>query len=106
MGIDHVTGERVYSEGLLQLSYQDTTWMRDCEFDWNRDKRLKPSDPHKTILDPYKNLQCGMFILSEQIRLKGSLIMSSGEYWSTLRSRSRQLAKIIADVRHHMPLCN
>lgn len=86
MGTDPVTGNPVYSEGLLQLSYQDVQWARWCEFDWSKDKNLASKDPRKTILDPYKNLYCGVGIMARQIKNKGLITVSSGAYWAVLKS--------------------
>lgn len=84
MGTDPVTGQPVYSEGLLQLSYQDTQWASYCEFDWSKDKNLSPTDPRKTILDPYKNLRCGIKIFARQVANKGLISVKSGAYWAVL----------------------
>lgn len=85
MGTDPVTGKPVYSEGLLQLSYQDTQWARYCEFDWSKDKFLSPTDPKKTILDPYKNLRCGIKILAAQVNRKKEIALKTGVYWAVIR---------------------
>ncbi len=85
LGTDTVTGQHVYSEGLLQLSYQDGQNYAFCnEFDWRRDKDLNPTDPHKTILDPIKNLRCGIRILNKVIGRHNLIAFDSGHYWSTL----------------------
>lgn len=88
LGTDPVTGLPVWSEGLLQLSYQDTLAYPFCEFDWSQDKNLSATDPRKSILDPIQNLQCGVRILSEQVRKKGRLILSSGAYWAVIKKGS------------------
>jgi len=85
MGTDPVTKQPVYSEGLLQLSYQDVQWAPYCEFDWSKDKYLSAKDPKKTILDPYKNLRCGILIMANQIKKKGNIVLSSGVYWAVLK---------------------
>lgn len=85
MGTDPVTGKPVWSEGLLQLSYQDIQWAPYCEFDWKKDKLLSPTSPQKTILDPIKNLECGVRILAAQIRTKGTVILNKGVYWAVLK---------------------
>jgi hypothetical protein len=89
MGTDPVTNLPVYSEGLLQLSYQDQQWMRACRFDWNKDSRLSPTDPRKTILDPYINLECGLHILGRQIANRKRIVLSRGAYWAVIKSGSR-----------------
>lgn len=89
MGTDPVTGRPVYSEGLLQLSYQDIEWAPWCKFDWSKDKSLSSTSPQKTILDPYKNLNCGVGIMAKQIKNKGRIKLSSGVYWAVLKSGGR-----------------
>ncbi|MEK7357521.1 MAG: murein L,D-transpeptidase catalytic domain family protein [Bdellovibrionota bacterium] len=86
MGIDPITKEPVQSEGLLQLSYQDKIpYPTLCtEFNWAVDKNLSRTDPNKTILSPYKNLTCGIRILSKLVGSKGAISFSSGHYWSVL----------------------
>jgi hypothetical protein len=64
--VDKVTGRMVRSEGLLQLTYEDQQ-RYGCDFDWDHDKKLKPDDPDKTILQPKNNLECGVKILENQI---------------------------------------
>lgn len=107
MGTDPVTGKPVYSEGLMQLSYQDVRNYRFCdEFDWSSDKHLHPQDPKKTILDPYKNLNCGVKILAQQIRNKNRITVSKGVYWAVIRldGRNNKIAQISA-LTKKMPGC-
>ncbi len=85
MGKDPITGEQVVSEGLLQLSYQDIRGWPACQFDWKHDKILDPTDPHRTILDPYRNLDCGLRILASQIRRRGHILLEKNVYWATLK---------------------
>lgn len=89
LGTDPVTGQPVYSEGLLQLSYQDVRGAPYCRFDWQKDKDLAPNDPARTILDPERNLDCGVRILAAQIRARQSVILSSGVYWAVLKENGR-----------------
>lgn len=89
MGTDPVTKQPVYSEGLLQLSYQDVQWATYCEFDWSKDKNLKPTDPKKTIFDPNKNLRCGIKILAAQVKRTKQVLLSSGVYWAVIRKGGR-----------------
>lgn len=85
LGTDSVTKLPVYSEGLLQLSYQDGRNYSFCnEFDWNKDRLLSASDPRKTILDPIKNLRCGIRILNRVVGRHNLIAFDSGHYWSTL----------------------
>ena len=106
MGTDSVTKQPVYSEGLLQLSYQDVRGYAFCEFDWNVDSKLKATDPKKTIFDPYKNLDCGVGIMSRQIARSGLITVSSNAYWSTMRSGGAysKVSQIAAIVKA-LPFC-
>ncbi|MDZ4081957.1 MAG: hypothetical protein U1E10_03395 [Bdellovibrionales bacterium] len=86
MGTDPVTGQPLYSEGLLQLSYQDRQGHPYCnEFDWDNDRHLGPRDPRKTILNPEKNLSCGIQILNRQIRKHRRIGIGKGAYWSVIK---------------------
>lgn len=87
MGIDPITGKQVVSEGIFQLSYQDVKWAKFCEFNWANDNRLYPSlsDPRRSILDPFKNISCGLQILNRQVNSKAAIALSSGVYWSVLK---------------------
>lgn len=91
--LDPVTKDKIWSEGLMQMSYQDTVnyagspfnlgknW---CGFDWSKDKLLSPTDPKKTILDPKINLDCGVKVLANQISYYGKAIVSKGVYWAVI----------------------
>ncbi len=85
--IDHITGQPVVSEGLMQLSYQDSTtysdWF-DCEFSWKKDKGLDANSSEKTILAPYRNLRCGLRILNHKVKINNQ-ISTPKTYWSVLR---------------------
>ncbi|MBX3040493.1 MAG: hypothetical protein KF789_07305 [Bdellovibrionaceae bacterium] len=106
MGTDPVTKKPVYSEGLLQLSYQDIQWAPYCEFDWEKDKNLSPTDPKKTILDPYKNLNCGTRIFARQIRNKRNIAVKSGAYWSVLIPGGKYTKVTqISDLTKKLPGC-
>lgn len=77
--IDPVTGRQVRSEGLLQLSYQDTDSYdapEACPFDWAADKAkaiaeyatgAEYGDGTRSIHDAYKNLGCGLFIVNAHL---------------------------------------
>lgn len=106
MGRDPVTGRRVYSEGLLQLSYQDSVYYsEDCGFNWHKDKSLPTRDPRKTILDPYINLHCGVAILTHQIANRRDIVLNSGAYWSTLRTYRSKVRQIAASMKHKLSFC-
>lgn len=81
---DGVTHELVRSEGLLQLTYEDEK-RYGCNFDWAADRKLKPGDPARTILQPKNNLDCGVKILTRQIIENGEPLLSRHSYWSTLQ---------------------
>lgn len=80
---DEVTHRTVRSEGLLQLAYEDSL-RYGCDFNWKRDRTLKPDDPTRTILQPKNNLDCGVRILRDQIIVHHRPILSRSGYWSTL----------------------
>lgn len=104
MGNDPVTGQHVYSEGLLQLSYQDRNPYPFCdEFDWQADRHLAPTDPRKTIFDPYKNLRCGIKILNLVVG-RNKLISFNGHYWSVLKPRNSSKRAIQA-LTNKIPFC-
>ncbi|MFM6928659.1 MAG: murein L,D-transpeptidase catalytic domain family protein [Bdellovibrio sp.] len=101
MGTDPVTKKPVYSEGLLQLSYQDVKWAPYCKMDWSKDKNLSSTSPKKTILDPYINLHCGVGIMADQVRRKGLIAVGSGAYWAVIKTNSKynKLASIKSMVK-------
>ncbi len=106
MGNDGVTGQPVYSEGLLQLSYQDVQGYSFCnEFNWKLDQNLNPDDPSKTILDPFKNLKCGVRILNKIVARHGQIAFNSGHYWSTLQPKNQPEHNIEALV-NRIPFCH
>lgn len=99
LGLDKITNLPVYSEGLLSLSYQDVLKFPFCdEFDWSRDKKLSPKDPKKTILNPLKNLKCGIQILNYQIRKYQEVAVDDDPYWAVIMPSNvhNKLAKIRA----------
>ncbi|MHB8303987.1 MAG: hypothetical protein ACYDC6_14335 [Acidobacteriaceae bacterium] len=87
MGIDRVTGLRVRSEGLLQLTYEDEE-RYGCNFSWKADRHLPLHDPRKTILKPENNLRCGIKILYNQIIAMRKPLFAPTSYWATLRPGS------------------
>lgn len=106
---DSVTGENVYSEGLLQLSYQDGKSYKECAgvFNWNEDKLLSRTSLEKTIFDPMRNLYCGVRIMNRIIKSKKTLIFDSGNYWAVLRPTSKygKTAEITSMVQARTPNC-
>ena len=81
---DRITGQKIRSEGLLQLTYEDQK-RYGCNFDWKTDRRLPLRDPRKTILQPENNLACGIKILEKQIIAQRKPLFTGSSYWSTLR---------------------
>lgn len=82
--VDTVSHRMVRSEGLLQLTYQDSD-RYGCDFDWDTDKELPEHDPEKTILQPKNNLLCGVRILTNQLVDQRKPLLTRSSYWSTLR---------------------
>jgi hypothetical protein len=93
--LDVITGLPPVSEGLLQLSYQDMVNYTDlntdepyCPFTWDTDRNLPTNDPHRSILNPYVNLYCGIRIMADSIVTnvdpKGHRKVVYNGYWSTL----------------------
>ncbi len=82
--VDSVTHQKVHSEGLLQLTYEDQQ-RYGCNFDWETDRHLPPHDAQRTILNPENNLRCGINILSNQIMTLHKPLVTSTSYWSTLQ---------------------
>lgn len=104
---DPVTKRPVASEGLLQLSYQDGLWTKTCRFDWSKDKALADNDSKKTIFDPYINLQCGIDIMTKQLKKYQRVTMASNVYWSVLKINGKySKIKQIQARTQAMPFCN
>ena len=82
--VDGVSHRMVRSEGLLQLTYEDSD-RYGCDFDWDIDKELPEHDPGKTILQPKNNLLCGVKILTNQLVDQRKPLLTRSSYWSTLR---------------------
>jgi hypothetical protein len=81
---DTVTKRTVHQEGLLQLTYMDSK-RYGCDFHWEQDKSLPQKDPGKTILQPEKNLLCGVKIMKYQIVNRHKPLLWDESYWVTLR---------------------
>jgi hypothetical protein len=107
MGIDGVTKMQVYSEGLMQLSYQDTQWSPYCKFDWSQDQKLTAKDPQRTILDPYLNLACGIKVLADQIHQYKQIAMQKNVYWSVLHQDGKysKIPDMAAGIQRRLPFC-
>ncbi len=105
---DSVTGLHVASEGLLQLSYQDEkNYGLKCGFDWNKDKKYKQKDERKTILDPYKNLNCGIQIFAYQLRRFRKIVVDDHRqlYWAVIYNGRANKIKEISDITKSLSFC-
>ena len=97
---DKVTRRPIRQEGLLQLTYEDNQ-RYGCDFDWTADRRLPLKDSHRTILEPERNLACGLKIMDDQIITQGKPLISRTSYWATLQPGTasyRVFAKQMANV--------
>jgi hypothetical protein len=97
---DEVTGARGRTEGLLQLAYEDQK-RYGCDFDWDADRKLRASDPARTILRPKNNLECGVKIMDQELIAQHKGLLSRTQYWSTLQPGTvsyRVFAKQMANV--------
>ena len=89
LGKDAITGIQNTSEGLLQLSYQDSKY-HSCDFEWNVDKNKSSFDLTKTIFDIEKNITCGMQIMNKLVGKKGHYIFNDGNYWAVLKPKNNR----------------
>ncbi len=81
---EEVAVTRVRTEGLLQLTYADQQ-RYGCDFDQEADRKLRVADPERTILQPQRNLTCGVKILTNQLIDQGKPLLTRTSYWATLR---------------------
>ncbi len=105
---DSVTGLHVASEGLLQLSYQDEkNYGLKCGFNWNIDKKYKQHDERKTILDPYKNLNCGIQIFANQLRRFRRIVVPDSRqlYWAVIYNGRYSKIKEISEITKSLSFC-
>lgn len=101
---DHVTGQTVHQQGLLQLTYEDQK-RYGCDFDWEADRHLAAQDPNKTILDPERNLACGIRILAHQIIDQHKPIFTRTSYWSTLQPGTASFAVFAKQMTNPPAAC-
>jgi hypothetical protein len=98
--IDAVTHRPIHQDGLLQLTYEDDK-RYGCDFDWEHDRALPEHSAEKTILEPEKNLACGIKIMDDQIVTHGEPLVTRHSYWATLQPGTasyRVFAKQMANV--------
>lgn len=97
MGLDSVTGKKVRSEGLFQLSYQDYDSYKTPEcakFDWSKDKSKASDDHSKTIYDPLVNINCAMSIIKKHLEWGSpKWAFPPQAYWACLRQNTSGPAK-------------
>jgi hypothetical protein len=101
---DGVTHLPIHCEGLLQLTYEDSV-RYGCNFDWDADRNLKPSDPARTILQPKNNLECGVKILTRQIIDNHEPLFWKLSYWSTLRPGTPSFSVFTRQMISPPPAC-
>ena len=101
---DKITHRPMRQEGLLQLSYQDGETY-GCNFDWQADSRLGLKDPARTILQPERNLACGIRILKTQIIDNGKPLLSRSSYWSTLQPGTQSYHVFAKQMANVPPSC-
>jgi hypothetical protein len=107
---DDITHLPMWSEGLMQLSYQDTESNPYCAFDYKSDTKLKHSDLHRSILNPYNNLYCGIRTMADLVQVNKRVSQKKGQdgYWSTLNAgdrlhnRAGQIARLVGNL----PFCD
>lgn len=87
-GKDAVTHRSSRQEGLLQLKYEDAQHY-GCDFDYAADMRLPETSSERTILQPQRNLACGIRIMENQIVTQGKPLVVRSSYWSTLQPGTR-----------------
>jgi hypothetical protein len=98
--VDPVTKRPSRQEGLMQVKYEDAE-RYGCDFDWEKDRTLPVKDPSRTILDPSRNLGCGVKIMENQVVTQGKSLVSRTSYWATLQPGTagfRVFAKQMANV--------
>jgi hypothetical protein len=105
-GVDDITQKPTYSEGLLQLSYVDVESNPYCIFDFRKDETLSVEDLHRSILNPYNNLYCGIRTMADLIRDNKFIVVPKDGYWSTIQSGSiHNRAPSIELVVRNLPFC-
>jgi hypothetical protein len=105
--VDPETHRLSRQAGLLQLKYEDAQ-RYNCPFDYAADRRLPEHDPNRTILQPQRNLACGLNIMQDQIITKGRPLVTRTSYWATLQPGTagyrvfhKQMVNVPADCRLH-----
>lgn len=89
LGKDVVTGKQNTSEGLTQMSYQDSKY-HGCNFDWSADKTKADGDPTKTIFSIVNNIECCLIVLDKLVAKKGQVFFNDGHYWAVLKPNNKR----------------
>ena len=105
--VDPETHHLSRQAGLLQLKYEDAQ-RYNCPFDYAADRHLPEHDPNRTILQPQRNLACGLNIMQDQIITHGHPLVTRDSYWATLqpgtaghRVFAKQMINVPADCSLH-----
>jgi hypothetical protein len=105
--VDPETHHLSRQAGLLQLKYEDAQ-RYNCPFDYDADRTLAEHDPNRTILQPQRNLACGLNIMQDQIITKGRPLVTRTSYWATLqpgtagyRVFAKQMINVPGDCKLH-----
>jgi hypothetical protein len=105
--VDPETHHLSRQAGLLQLKYEDAQ-RYNCPFDYAADRTLPEHDPNRTILQPQRNLACGLNIMQDQIITQHKPLATRTSYWATLqpgtagyRVFAKQMVNAPSDCRLH-----
>lgn len=106
LGIDPVTGKTIKSQGLMQLSYGDSMRVKSCQFNWEQDNKNPQNTP--SILQPKNNLECGITILTNQIKKHKMIVIQGGAYWSVIKKghRFQKIDKIKERLQDQLKFCS
>lgn len=86
----------IFSEGLLQLSYGDEKNHENCEIN----KTLQ------NILDPRVNLQCGVSIMRDQLKVRKVIFTDKHYYWSVLTNKKAEITAFFKKHVEQLTFCN
>jgi hypothetical protein len=118
--VDPITGHQVRSEGLLQLSYQDTrnyAASEACPFDWPADEPAatidyasgaEHGDGSRSIHDAYKNLGCGLFIVNALLTRRyptARFEAALQSYWAVMDPARPGYRIMRANLTSRQPAC-
>lgn len=123
MGKDALTKKYpVLSEGMLQLSYQDSLWYGPkCKWDWPEDeaklvrdieinkgkKSFKAQAMDRSTLDPIRNITCGVAIMDYHLkRTNREFADSLGEYWYVMkRKNASSYSQVWTNLKARKTVC-